>query len=229
MSESKEVLVRALSRVPWDMFISPTYASSLANGNSLAVPTPPVRRCILFEFIRRINEAYNIPDGCLLYVAREEFGELNGRAHWHILLGGLHHIAGRGIRPSPNIKSDTYRLIALWKKCGKSAGIVDSRAFDARLSGVDYIMKGLKYGDYSTDQANAYEMNKFCEDEEGRQLILAPSVLRYLALRSRNRRHQKARDMKLHRRDRSARGISNYVKPDRLSHPYDDATTRLYV
>lgn len=207
---------RSLSLVRWDAFATLTFASNREN-KPLAVPSYWVRRRILFQWLRKVERSFGVPGGLLLFAAREERGEKNGRFHWHVLVGGLHHVAGRGLVPSPNPTADKFRLANLFRQCGKSAGIVDVRSYDARLSGVAYILKGLE--DWSYEGANAYELAKFDESREGRELILAPEVFRHLALRSRNKRHQRARDGKIRSRDRSAPGVSSSVPtPARFPH-----------
>jgi len=215
-------LVRAISRVPWEFFSTPTYTSRTEAGEFLAPPPSLVRDRMFFQYVRQVEKGFKVPNGRLLYVGREELGELNRRPHWHILFAGLNHSVGRGMLPSPNPTSDCHRLRHLWlNHCGKSAGFNVVRPYMARLSGVQYIMKGLEFGDYSNHGANSYEVGKFIEDQEGRKLIVAPSTFRYLALRSRNRRRLKARDIKAGRRDRSTRGIRDYMPvPQGFKHPY---------
>jgi len=182
---------------------------------------------MLFQFWRKVAKSYGVPFHLLPAAAREERGEKGGRFHFHSLLGGLHHVAGRGVIPSPNPISDNFRIDKIWSKgCGKSGGMADCRAYDARLSGAEYIMKGLDGFDYSNLQANAYEAGKFNEDEEGRELILTPAMWRYIALRSRNRRHLKAQELKISSCDRSSRGVRSSVPlPTRFPH-FADPTTR---
>ncbi len=190
-----------------------------------------IRRRMLFQWLRKIEQAFGIPEGLLVHLPREERGEKTGRFHWHVLVGGLYYVAGRGVVPSPNVRSDIHILEALWKQCGRNAGFPDVREFDAQLSGVSYVLKGLEELEWSYAGANAYELAKFAEDQEGRELILAPAFLTAVDRKlSRNRRHRKARDVKRRSRDRSARGESSsgFVGPDRQAHPYDDVTTRLY-
>lgn len=217
-----DALGSAISRVPWDFFATPTYTSRTATGEFLSPPTSLIRERMFFQYIRQVEKAFSVPSGRLLYVGREELGEKNRRPHWHILFAGLYHTVGRGIQPSPNRTSDCHRLRHLWlNHCGKSAGFNVVRPYMARLSGVQYIMKGLEFGDYSSHGANSYEVQKFIEDQEGRKLIVAPSVFRYLALRSRNRRHLEARLIKDGKRDRSTRGIRGSVPtPQGFKHPY---------
>lgn len=206
-----------MASTPWEYFISPTYQSKTEHGQDLAVPSVYVRERILLEYLRKVAKRFSCPWEYLLWIAREELGERGGRPHWHILVAGLNHVAGRGIVPSPNIASDTHRLVNIWRTCGRSAGRIDVRAYDARLSGVDYITKGLGFLNWDPSEANAYEVSKFEDTRQGRKLILAPAWVRYVSMRSRNRRHLKAQDVKRRARDRSNPGALkspvNHVRP----------------
>jgi len=187
---------------------------------------------MFWSWIRKIEKAFGIPEGLLPFLAREERGEKRGRFHWHVLVCGLHYSTGRGIIPSPNINSDRFILEALWRQCGDSAGFPDVREYDAQLSGAQYVLKGLEMAEWSYSGANAYELGKFCDEWGNRELILAPAFLVMVDRKqSRNRRHRKARDVKRRSRDRSARGENpgGFKGSDRLAHPYDDKTSRLYV
>ena len=154
-------LQSALNRTPWDVFSTATYESRTASGSPLKVPPFFVRRRMLKQWLVKISKAYSVPFEVLLWVAREERGEKNGRFHWHVLVAGLHHVVGRGVIPSPNPISDQHRLESLWRQCGKSAGFPEVRAYDRRLSGVEYILKGLDdFGNFNPNVANAYEVGK---------------------------------------------------------------------
>lgn len=215
-------VARALSLYPWDQFSTLTYGGN-SGKNVERVPSWGDRRSMLLQWWRLIADSYGIPWDVFPAAGREEAGEKNGRLHWHCLIGGLHHVPGRGVIPSPNPKADKFRLINLWSgHCGASAGIADSRPYDARLSGAEYILKGLENLNFSSYAANAYELSKFDDSREGRELIVTPFVYRYLARRSRNRRHQKARDVNKRSRDRSSPGASKGVpSPTRFPHPHD--------
>jgi hypothetical protein len=215
-------LQSAISRTRWEYFCTPTYESRDPQGNPLSVPAYYVRRRMLFEWLRKVASSFSCPWEYLLWIAREERGETNGREHWHVLLAGLNYVPGRGIVPSPNQQSDVFRLVNLFAQCGLSAGICDVRPYDVRLSGADYIMKGLDGYDWTPWGANSYEGSKFVEDIEAeRSLILAHAWVRHVAMRSRNRRDLRARDLKKVKRDRSTRGVSSSVpSPKRFPHPY---------
>lgn len=213
-------IATAASRINWDAFCTLTFSS---NGLRETVEGGPhwARRRLLLQWVRNIEMAFGIPDGFLIFLAREERGEKGGHFHWHVLVCGLHHVAGRGVVPSPNPTSDAHRLANLWKQC-RNGGRVEIREYDAQLSGVSYVLKGLENLEWSYAGANAYELGKFAEEED-RELILAPHFLVTVERMSRrNRRHRTARDVKKRLRDRSDLGsLSQVQKPASLRHDYD--------
>lgn len=212
----------AASRIDWNLFVTLTYACSGLRQNA-TTSARNSRRRMLFAFVRKIEKAFGVPKGNLIWLAREELGEKGQMFHYHILIGGLHYVAGRGVVPSPNPISDRYRVAALWEQCGTGAGRNDVREYNPDLSGVLYVMKGLDSRSWSYGGANHYELGKFDESEEGRELIPAPAFHRAVdRWQSRNRRHRKARDLKIGTRDRSTRGVSKTgFKPARFVHPHD--------
>lgn len=215
-------IATAASRVTWEHFCSLTLKGKFL-GETEDGAAAHARRRILYAWFRKVEKAFGIPSGKLVFLAREESGEKTGRWHWHALLSGLYHVPGRGVIPSPNPKSDAFRIMALWEQCGSGAGMARVREYDAQLSGVSYVLKGLENLEFSYAGANAYELGKFAEDVEGRQLILAPQfVAKVDRLSRRNRRHRKARELKVVSRDRSAPGaLPSVRKPATFKHDYD--------
>lgn len=223
-----------IARLPWLFFATLTFASTSADGNRLEVPKPAIRSRMLFQWLRQASRLMQIRLEALLFVAREEQGELGGRYHFHVLLGvsRLHRL--HGASPWANSRSLSYALENLWRKrCGPSGGIADVRQYAADLSGVAYVLKGLDNRSGFLQGANNYEVPRFRETgdvvfsggmpavELARHLISALSVARELALASSNRRDWKARDFKVGTRDRSTSGNrSGIASPARLAHPY---------
>lgn len=99
----------------------------------------------------------------LVWLAREERGEIGDRYHYHVLLDGL-PLARRN-------RVETFVWKRLWTQLG--GGFIDARPFDARLSGAAYVLKGLDTWSYT--QANHYELTKFGQDADGRELIVSDS------------------------------------------------------
>jgi hypothetical protein len=157
----------------WEFFVTLTYESRDKHGNLLNVPNELERRKMLFAFLREVakgnkrnKEGTRIESVTLrhlLFLAREERGEVRGRYHWHILISGL---------PSSRINvTECHVWKHIWK--GLRGGHSDVRLFETGLSGVSYVMKGLD--EWSRVNANAYELSKFSESQRDRMLILSDS------------------------------------------------------
>ena len=160
----------------WDLFVTLTFKSRTESGSPLKMPKEDARERMLFAYLQQAakgrkrdregNPIERVPFRFLRWVAREERGERGGRYHWHILLEGL--------PPSRLNRSEHFVQKAIWSEVG--GGYADVRAFDTRLDGVSYVMKGLE--GWSQKAANSYEMGKFGADHEDRKLILSESCVR---------------------------------------------------
>lgn len=163
----------------WDLFVTLTYSSRDKRGRPLKVPTEVERTRMLFAFLRQVAKGRKtdrsghaierVPFRFVRWIAREERGESGGRYHWHILLEGL--------PPSRINRTECFVIKTIWNDCG--GGFCDCRAYDTRLPGVSYVLKGLE--GWSQRHANAYEMRKFGADQEDRRLILSDSCCRQWA------------------------------------------------
>lgn len=170
----------------WQLFVTLTYESRDKAGNALKVPTEIERTRMLHAFIHQVAKGRKrdshgkaidrVPSRFLRWIAREERGERKGRYHWHILLEGL----------PPGRVNSTERFVikTIWNDVG--GGHSDVRAYDARLPGAMYVLKGLE--GWSQTHANAYEMGKFDEDQKDRRLILSASCVSHWGARSRDAR-----------------------------------------
>ncbi len=163
-----------LSLHRWQMFCTLTFRSRNEQGQSVKVPNADCRRKMLFAFLRECAKGEkrdrngkrisSIPFRKLLWAAREERGERKGRYHFHILLSGL---------PPERVNvTETFVQKSIW--AGVCGGHSDFRMFDSRLPGVQYVLKGLEQ--WSQRHANAYEVGKYCADED-RTLILADAYV----------------------------------------------------
>ena len=124
-----------LSKVDWHYFGTLTYAS---------VKPQYVRRSMTMALMYRIARMLSVRPNRLLWVLRDEAGELNEREHHHFL------IRLDDIRSTS--KRTCFALDALWKKVG--GGITDIRPYNQQLAGADYVTKCLS-------GANEYELKKF--------------------------------------------------------------------
>lgn len=150
----------------WDFFVTLTYRSRDAAGNLLRVPPDGERKKMLYAFLHKVSKGkYRTRAGqrmhsvCwhkFVWLARAETGEQNGRHHFHLLIGGL--------PPERCNESEAWAIKTMWSDLG--GGFSDVRAYESRLPGVAYVMKGL---DQWTHQgANAYELRKFDDSKQDR-------------------------------------------------------------
>jgi len=203
-------------REPWQFFATLTFKGS--------EPSRRHRLCMLFAWVRKIARAFQLPCTGIFWLAREEFGEVGGRVHFHVLLSGLPPTA---CNPGTN-----HMMRAFWAQV--HGGHARVYVYSAGLSAVDYIVKGLEDGGTGKQTAGAvaYEVAKYgaLESANSEMLIPARALLRKWQRRLEpNRRHRKAREMKSHHRDRSHRGPGVKTwEPARFPHPAELAG-RTYV
>lgn len=192
----------------WQFFSSFTYKNTRTMGGS-------VRYKMQFQLMREVCHSLDYPFAKLEFLIREELGEATERLHWHCLFSGL--------PPSTENKSTCFLMMNTWEKIG--GGMARVHVFNPRLSGADYVLKGLE----KANAANSYELSKF--NESGTlKLIPAHRLLRQWGeWLETNRRHRKARDMRrASRRDPVNRGSAGngYEMPQGFPHPADEV--RLY-
>ena len=91
-----------LSKVPWTLFGSLTFR---------VVPPEYVQKRCIMEFTRRVLKKFNTDSDLnwgSRWVFRQEFGEKNGRCHWHFLM-----VLDK---PQPNMKSFCYQIKNIWEQ-----------------------------------------------------------------------------------------------------------------
>lgn len=199
-------------REKWQLFATLTFCS----------PVPPegVRVKMLFAWLRIVSKKTGTYFPKLLWIARAEQGELNGRHHYHALISGL--------APCGSMRSLCFQANEAWESIG--GGMARVYEYSPELSAVDYLNKGLEESDYSRNAAQAYEFNKFSKVDEGLGLIPGHALLRKWGMtRERNGGLRKAHEMKAHQCDRSTRRTQTPMgKPARFPHPADLAG-RIYL
>ena len=166
-------LVYALSERQFDLFCSWTFKNPIPYCHEA---TTLVRR-ILRHTAARAHRHFDSMES----VIRGEFGELNGRFHYHTIIGGLGPIA--------TTASFRLELMDYWESArrdvGTLAGVQGDTArvwpYDSTLDGVKYVMKGLARYQFG-DEAQIYELSKFGLTD---QVTLSNSVLRHVARRLR--------------------------------------------
>lgn len=139
-SETNEGVVYHLSRVDWDLFATLTWKGR--------VPRPRVAYRHLWRFLRQSALIAHREFPQVLFAVRREDGEINGRSHFHVLIGGL---------KSNNLTTLSHRFHAAWKR--QTGGHSHWSRYDRSLSGVAYMAEilALKYeqGKYgSADQVS---------------------------------------------------------------------------
>jgi hypothetical protein len=142
----------SLARIQWDFFATPTFAGT--------VPKPQIAYGLAFRWLQELAKKCGRPYNRLLIALRGEEGEVNGRFHFHCLVGGT---------LSRNYHTLLRQAEWLWKIQSGGAR-VDVRQYDRSLAGADYVAKCLG--------ANAYELNKY---SFANSVTLSASVVRLIA------------------------------------------------
>jgi hypothetical protein len=96
-----------------------------------------------FRWLQEVAKVCGVPYKRLLIALRGEEGEMNGRFHFHCLVGGT---------ATRNYHTLQHQAEHLWK-IQTGGARVDVRQYDRALAGAEYVCKCLG--------ANAYELNKY--------------------------------------------------------------------
>lgn len=128
-----------LARIDWQFFGTLTFRAA-------EVPER-IRVSMWFAFVRKIAANFGCHFHTLLWCLRQESGEINGRRHFHYLLGGLPEKAVT--------KSSCFAQMAQWENL--RGGMARVRLFDRSLNGIDYIAKDC----LGMSGADLYESAKF--------------------------------------------------------------------
>jgi len=215
-----------LAKIDWDFFGTLTFRR---------VPNRGLRKKMIFHYLRLISRAHGSNDWKwkIRWAVRHEFGELNGRAHFHFLL----RVPKEHDWKNNNIAHRKY-LEHLWEEgiCPKDgtscSGFADVRNYDPSKAGAEYIMKADQ--GWFTSGANSYELRKFYFENMSSldlPLLLAPSTLWDLAKRSTWGSGSNGRDKgvglarflrELKRvKDKSVKPQTSITAPERFIHPAD--------
>lgn len=148
-----------LAGADWDLFGTLTFSV-----------IPPVRKAYsrVWRCVAQTATLSGVPYHSLLHCVRRELGEVNGRLHFHILIGATRH---------RNLITLSHQLRFWW---GRQFGaFADVRPYDRSLAGADYVAKCLGY-----DGANAYEVGKFDQADE---VTFSRSLMRLMRRERRSR------------------------------------------
>jgi len=72
--------VHLLRNIPWQLFVTLTWSAVKSEG---------VKHRILFAYLRTLSKWAGVHFHQLLWACRQERGEVGGRLHFHVLVGGL--------------------------------------------------------------------------------------------------------------------------------------------
>jgi hypothetical protein len=124
-----------LARVQWDIFATPSFKGT--------VPHSKIAYGMAYRWLQKMAQTCGVPYNRMLIALRGEYGEKNGRFHFHCLVGGTH---------TRNNHTLVHQAEWLWKIQSGGAR-VDVRQYDRAQAGADYVCKCLG--------ANAYELDKY--------------------------------------------------------------------
>jgi hypothetical protein len=141
-----------LARIQWDFFATPSFRG--------CVPRVNICYGLAFRWLQELAKKGDVPYKRLLIALRGEEGEMNGRFHFHCLVGGT---------ATRNYHTLQHQAEWLWK-IQTGGARVDVRQYDRSQAGADYVAKCLG--------ANAYELNKY---SFANTVTLSSSVIRLIA------------------------------------------------
>jgi len=167
-----------LARIQWDLFGTLTFKGD--------VPRPQKMYSFAWRHMRHAAELSAQPYGKLLIALRYELGEMNGRPHFHYLLGGTN---------TRNAITLGFRMAYQWKGMHGGHGVI--RQYDRALAGASYVAKCL-------GGANAYEQNKFALANE---VTLSDSV--YAVIKSLNQMRADTQSAAVKKRFQAERNIES--------------------
>jgi len=151
-------LVYSLRMVRWQLFGTLTFRTP--------IPSRSCRFSLVEAHFQRVAKSVGREPHLMLTALRDEKGEINGRPHFHYLLGGCPSVN--------NLHSFAAKVESDWRR--ETGCIASVRPYDNRQSGVAYCFKCLGYPS-DLSGANLYETGKFRGADEVR---LSGSVGRLL-------------------------------------------------
>lgn len=168
MNRVSRGMFETISRVNWDVFGHLTFK---------ALRPRPVLYAYCWQLCRHVSDVSRRPYRELLIALRYERGEIGGRPHFHILVGGTE---------APNKQTLGFQCVAWWKSHVGSR--VEFRPYLPCGSAEDYLMKECGW---TFSGANGYELAKFDQADD---VTLSRSVFRCLRIANciNERRHRAA-------------------------------------
>lgn len=152
-TRSASPLVFALRDAPWQVFGTFTFMNPLPVNREAEV--------LIRNTMRKACRMAHVHFESAWFLTRGEFGELNGRFHYHMLIGNF--------PPLARTSGFLMELRQYWRHFRKDRdGNRQQRhgdgaqvwPFDWALDGVQYVMKGIERYEYQ-GEAQTYELSKF--------------------------------------------------------------------
>lgn len=150
-------MFETLTRVNWDVFGHLTFK---------ALKPRPVLYSYVWRLVRHVSDVSGRPYRELLVALRYERGEMGGRPHFHVLVGGT---------KAPNMTTLSFQLVDWWKKTTGSQQ-VRFRPYCPCGGAEDYLIKECGW---NFAGANGYELGKFDRADD---VTLSRSVFRCLRI-----------------------------------------------
>lgn len=145
-------LVYALRDCPWQAFGTFTFKNP--------VPVTRGAEVLVRNTMRKACRMAHVHFLSAWFLTRGEFGELNGRFHYHMLIGNFPPLASTS-GFCLDLKNYWSRLrLNVGSFAGVQGDICQVWPYDSTLDGVAYVMKGVERYEYA-GEARAYELAKF--------------------------------------------------------------------
>lgn len=150
-------MFETLSRINWEVFGTLTFK---------ALKPVPLLYSYVWRLVRHVSDISGRPYRELLVAVRLERGEIGGRPHFHILLGGS---------KAPNLQTLGFQCVDWWKKT-LDGSRVEFRPYIPCGSAQEYLIKECGWTYLG---ANGYEVGKFDQADD---VTLSRSVFRCLRI-----------------------------------------------
>jgi hypothetical protein len=145
-------LVYALRDAPWQVFGTFTFKNPLPVNREAEV--------LVRNTMRKACRMAHVHFLSAWFLTRGERGELNGRFHYHMLIGNFPPLAGTS-GFCLDLKQYWSRLrLNVASFAGVQGDICQVWPYDSTLDGVRYVMKGVERYEFA-GEARAYELTKF--------------------------------------------------------------------
>lgn len=168
-ARSASPLVYALRDCPWQVFGTFTFKNPMPVNREAEV--------LVRNTMRKACRMAHVHFESGWFLTRGELGELNGRFHYHMLIGNFPSLAGTS-GFCLDLKSHWSRLrLNVGSFAGVQGDICQVWPYDSTLDGVRYVMEGVERYEFA-GEARAYELTKFGLTD---RITLSAALLRHVA------------------------------------------------